>query len=70
MKPTQDAETTKRYVILFQEGGAPHSDTDDLEQAKHIARSLGNWNHATEVFDRETQSVVFKASHYIDKIQG
>lgn len=57
----------KRYVIVLKDGGETHSETDDIEKAKHTARSLGNWNHATEVFDRDTQTIVFEGRCYSDQ---
>lgn len=54
----------KRYEVQFQDKGAFHSETDSIEQAKHYARSLANWNYAAQIFDRQTNAVVFKAAAY------
>src|SRR5712692_2398609 len=47
----------KRYEVQFQDKGKYHSETDSLGQAMHYARSLANWNHAAQVFDRRTRTV-------------
>jgi hypothetical protein len=54
----------KRYEVQFQDKSTHHSETDCLRHAMHYARSLANWNHAAQVFDRRTSKVVFKASAY------
>ena len=56
-----------RYEVQFQEDRQLHSDTNDLEQAKYYARSLANWNHAAQVYDRATQRIIFRAQAYAAK---
>lgn len=56
--------TTERYEVQFQRNCERHSYMDDLEQAKYYARSLANWNLAAQVYDRLTQSIVFRARAY------
>ena len=58
---------SKRYEVQFQKDCQHHSDTNDLEQAKLYARSLANWNLAAQVYDRVTQSIIFRAQAYAAK---
>jgi hypothetical protein len=57
-------DPSKRYEVQFQKDRQPHSDMNDPEQAKYYARSLANWNHAAQVYDRMTQSIIFRAQAY------
>jgi len=57
-RPGVQAILTKRYEVQFQKDRQHHSDMNDLDQAKHNARSLANWNFAAQVYDRVTHGVV------------
>jgi len=61
---TDEPQDQKQYEVQFQDTGRSHSETDDLDRAKLYARSLANWNHAAQVFDRRSQTVIFKAAAY------
>ena len=60
----EDSKPSQRYEVQFQKDSQLHSTTDDLEQAQLYARALANWNLAAEVYDRDTQSIVFRAQAY------
>jgi hypothetical protein len=64
MRTTQLRDSLARYEVQFQESGKTHSEMDDLEKAKLYARSLANWNHAAQVFDRLGQTVIFSVAAY------
>ena len=64
MRTTQLRNSLARYEVRFQESGKTHSEMDDLEKAKLYARSLANWNHAAQVFDRLVQTVIFSVAAY------
>jgi hypothetical protein len=64
MRTTQLRDSLARYEVQFQESGKTHSEMDDLEKAKLYARSLANWNHAAQVFDRRGQTVIFSVAAY------
>ncbi len=64
VQPGGNLDPSKRYEVQFQKDRQPHSDTNDPEQAKYSARSLANWNHAAQVYDRMTQSIIFRAQAY------
>jgi hypothetical protein len=57
----------KRYEVQFQKDGRHHSGTNNLAQAKYYARSLANWNLAAQVYDRATQTIIFRARAYAEK---
>src|SRR5215472_5281762 len=64
MRTRQLRNSPARYEVQFQETGRTHSEMDDLEKAKLYARSLANWNHAAQVFDRLDQTVIFSVPAY------
>jgi hypothetical protein len=66
-QPGVNPSPSKRYEVQFQKDCLPHSDTNDPEQAKYYARSLANWNHAAQVYDRVTQSIIFRTQAYSAK---
>jgi hypothetical protein len=55
---------SERYEVQFQKDCQHHSETNDLEKAEYYARSLANWNLAAQVYDRVTDSIVFRAQAY------
>src|SRR5215470_18718102 len=64
MRTRQLRNSPARYEVQFQETGKTHSQMDDLEKAKFYARSLANWNHAAQVFDRLGRTVIFSVPAY------
>jgi hypothetical protein len=60
-------QPTKRCEVQFRDGSQCHFDTNGLAQAKYYARSLANFNHAAQVYDRVTQRIVFRAQAYAEK---
>src|SRR5215472_4361545 len=69
MRTRQLRNSLARYEVQFQKTGRTHSQMDDLEKAKLYARSLANWNHAAQVFDRLGQTVIFSVPAY-NALQG
>jgi len=69
MRTKQFHNSLARYEVQFQKTGRTHSQMDDLEKAKLYARSLANWNHAAQVFDRLGQTVIFSVPAY-NALQG
>ena len=69
MRTRQLRNSLARYKVQFQETGRTHSEMDDLEKAKLYARSLANWNHAAQVFDRLSQTVISSVPAY-NALQG
>ena len=63
-RPEEDSNSSRRYEVQLQKDSQRHSDTNDLEQAILYARALANWNLAAQVYDRLTQSIVFRAQAY------
>lgn len=61
---TESDSKAERYEVRFQNTGELHSTSRSLEQALRYARALANWNHPTQVFDRQTQQFVFAATAY------
>ena len=68
-KPPREGHPSrsKRYEVQFQKDSRYHSDAHDLEQAKLYARSLANFNHAAQVYDRLTRCIIFRTRAYADK---
>ena len=64
-----DEEFMKQYQVQFQKDRHLHSETNNLEQAKHYARSLANWNLAAQVYDRSTQAIILRTCAYAEKKQ-
>ena len=58
------ARTKERYEVQFQTDGTRHSSTNSRDKAELYARSLANWNHATQVFDTYTKEIVFRTAAY------
>jgi hypothetical protein len=65
---TDQVADQMRYEVQFEADGGRHSASDSLEEAKLFARSLANWNHSAQVFDRRNQTIVFKAPAYGDSL--
>jgi len=64
MRTIQLPNSLARYEVQFQKTGQTHSEMDDLEKAKLYARSLANWNHAAQVFDRLSHTIIFSVPAY------